>query len=84
VHEVLQLQDDIKSSVTMSTENLARMNDFASKEYATMVKDFQKHTKMMKEMKQDLDYIFQKIRTTKIKMNTAWPEAAMQVQNNNS
>ena len=50
------------SSVTRSTDNLAKMNEFASREYLHMVKDFNKHTKMIKEMKQDLDWIFQKIR----------------------
>jgi len=51
------------------------MNDFAGKEYARLMREYQKNTKMMKEMKQDLDYIFQKIRVLKGKVQSNYPQA---------
>lgn len=37
--------------------------------------DFKKHTKLLAEMKKDLDYIFKKIRIIKSKVSSQYPEA---------
>lgn len=48
--------------------------------------DFRKHTKMLNEMKKDLDYIFKKVRVIKTKLNGQYPQAFEEVnsQNRNS
>lgn len=48
--------------------------------------DFRKHTKMLNEMKKDLDYIFKKVRVIKTKLSGQYPEAFDEVssQNRNS
>lgn len=48
--------------------------------------DFRKHTKMLNEMKKDLDYIFKKVRIIKTKLNGQYPQAFEEVnsQNRNS
>lgn len=37
--------------------------------------EFKKHTKLLAEMKKDLDYIFKKIRVIKSKVSSQYPEA---------
>lgn len=48
--------------------------------------DFRKHTKMLNEMKKDLDYIFKKVRIIKTKLSGQYPQAFEDVtsQNRNS
>ncbi len=41
---------------------LTAFNDYSSTMYNTLFKDFDKYTKLMKEMKKDLNLIFRKIR----------------------
>lgn len=41
--------------------------------------EFKKHTKLLAEMKKDLDYIFKKIRVIKAKVSTQYPEAFAEV-----
>lgn len=45
--------------------------------------DFRKHTKMLNEMKKDLDYIFKKVRVIKTKLNGQYPQAFQEVQSQN-
>lgn len=42
--------------------------------------DLKAYTKVVNDMKKDLDYIFRKIRTIKSKVNTQYPAAAKQVE----
>lgn len=45
-----------------SVETLTTFNEYSSNTYNTLNKDFEKHTKMLKEMKKDLNVIFKRIR----------------------
>jgi len=70
---ILDLQDEIHDNLRQSVEAMSSMNDLASKEYAKLLKEYQKHTKMLKEMKNDLNYIAQRIRDMKIKLKESYP-----------
>ncbi|EAL72855.1 hypothetical protein DDB_G0271010 [Dictyostelium discoideum AX4] len=48
---------------------LSHFNEYSSQKYHQMSSDFEKHTKMLKEMKKDLDYIFKKTRNLQILLN---------------
>ncbi|KAK5575670.1 hypothetical protein RB653_006803 [Dictyostelium firmibasis] len=48
---------------------LSHFNEYSSQKYNQMSGDFEKHTKMLKEMKKDLDYIFKKTRNLQILLN---------------
>lgn len=42
--------------------------------------DFKKYTKLIHDMKRDLDHIFKKVRTIKSKISSQYPEATAQMQ----
>lgn len=46
----------------------------------TAGEDFKKHTKLLYEMKKDLDYIFKKIRSIQLKVSTQYPDAFAEAQ----
>lgn len=50
------------------------MNDFSANEFKRLEDELEKHTKLMKDMKKDLDYIFQRLRVVRGKIQTAHPE----------
>jgi len=75
VWHILDMQGDIKESLVASTETLVKMNELSKQEYNKIEEDFEKHTRMMKEMKSDLDYIFQKIKFIRTKLDQHCPEA---------
>jgi hypothetical protein len=57
--------DNTISSMTkiqQVNDTLSTANDFSLKAYTSINKDFEKHTRIMKELKKDLDFIFKKIR----------------------
>jgi len=78
ISQIIDLQEEISDTLRLSCEALAQMNDFAGKEYSKLSKEYLKHTKMLKEMKSDLDYIFQKIRILKGKVQDYHPPAITQ------
>lgn len=45
-----------------SNQRITQFNQYSLKAYNDVYKDFINHTKMIKEMRKDLDYIFKKIR----------------------
>jgi peptidoglycan hydrolase CwlO-like protein len=60
-----------------SNEALESINEFSTKSFAVLQKEFEKHIKMIKEMKKDLEYIHRKIRHCKAKLNKRFPESAI-------
>lgn len=48
--------------IKQSNSTLTEFNNFSQSSYNNIVKDFNGHTRMIKDMKKDLDYIFKKIR----------------------
>lgn len=59
---------------------LLNCNALTETRLKTTEEDFKKHIKLVGEMKKDLEYIFRKIRSIKSKLNTQYPEAFQQVQ----
>ena len=50
-------------------------NALSANRLKTAGEDFKKHTKLLNDMKKDLDYIFKKIRIIKSKISQQYPEA---------
>ncbi|PRP81121.1 hypothetical protein PROFUN_01955 [Planoprotostelium fungivorum] len=64
-----------------TTMALGNFNDYSSREYGQLQRDLDRYTRMMKEMKKDLTYIFKKIKTLKEKTQEKYPyEYAQMVQ----
>lgn len=77
INEMLDLQLEIFERLKQSNEALESINEFSTKSFAVLQKEFEKHIKMIKEMKKDLEYIHRKIRHCKAKLNKRFPESAI-------
>lgn len=58
-----------------TNEMLLNCNALSASRLKTAGEDFKKHTKLLSEMKKDLDYIFKKIRIIKAKVSVQYPDA---------
>ncbi|KAK6932078.1 putative domain KxDL [Dillenia turbinata] len=54
---------------------LSHFNDYSEYCFAEVSGDFAKHTCLLKSMKSDLDYIFQKLRSIKARILATYPDA---------
>eukprot|EP01116_Phalansterium_solitarium_P004986 TRINITY_DN16239_c0_g1_i1.p1 TRINITY_DN16239_c0_g1~~TRINITY_DN16239_c0_g1_i1.p1 ORF type:complete len:136 (-),score=27.18 TRINITY_DN16239_c0_g1_i1:377-733(-) len=76
VEQLLTLQTEIYQSLQQSSQALTSFNDFSAGAYGRLQKDFEQNTKLLKEMKRDLEYIFKKIRVLQQKLGRRYPDAA--------
>ncbi|KAL9145601.1 hypothetical protein ABFS82_13G054500 [Erythranthe guttata] len=68
IHHLLgRLQD--------SSAVLSHFNDYSENCFADVSADFSKNTRLLRTMKSDLDYIFQKLRSMKGKILATYPDA---------
>lgn len=63
-----------------TNEMLLNCNALSVSRMKTAGEDFKKHTKLLNEMKKDLDYIFKKIRAIQAKVSTQYPDAFAEAQ----
>ncbi|KAJ3038296.1 KxDL motif-containing protein 1 [Rhizophlyctis rosea] len=56
-----------------TNESLETFNNFSAARYGENVKQLESYTKQLKEMKEDLDIIFRRIRAVKAKVATKHP-----------
>ncbi|MBA0840005.1 hypothetical protein Goarm_005685, partial [Gossypium armourianum] len=54
---------------------LSHFNEYSEHCFAEVSSDFSRNTRMLKSMKSDLDYIFQKLRSMKAKIMATYPDA---------
>lgn len=59
---------------------LLNCNALSAGRIKTANDDLKKYTKLINDMKKDLDHIFKKVRTVKSKISTQYPDAMAQVQ----
>eukprot|EP00854_Cymbomonas_tetramitiformis_P024897 gene24897-30358_t len=58
-----------------SNSELKTFNEFSQQSFSAVSNDFVKHTKVLKGLKADLDYIFKHTRQLKEKIQAKYPEA---------
>ncbi|KAL8031839.1 hypothetical protein ABFX02_13G054400 [Erythranthe guttata] len=58
-----------------SSAVLSHFNDYSENCFADVSADFSKNTRLLRTMKSDLDYIFQKLRSMKGKILATYPDA---------
>jgi hypothetical protein len=51
-----------KYVLASSNEAMSKMNEFAETEYNKLETEYLRHARMMREMKKDLEYVFQKLK----------------------
>lgn len=63
-----------------TNEMLLNCNALSAGRIKAATDDFKKYTKLINDMKRDLDHIFKKVRTIKSKVSSQYPEAMAQMQ----
>ncbi|KAJ3278169.1 hypothetical protein HK104_002592 [Borealophlyctis nickersoniae] len=66
-------------SLRKGTESLDVFNNFSSVRYAENVKQVENYSKLLREMKEDLDLVFKRIRALKAKVAAKHPVEFAQV-----
>ncbi|XP_021298099.1 kxDL motif-containing protein 1 isoform X1 [Herrania umbratica] len=69
------LQHIILGRLQDSNAVLSHFNEYSEHCFAEVSSDFSRNTRLLKSMKSDLDYIFQKLRSMKVKIMATYPDA---------
>ncbi|OAY31566.1 kxDL motif-containing protein 1 isoform X2 [Manihot esculenta] len=70
-----QLQHLILGRLQDSNAVLSHFNQYSEHCFAEVSGDFSRNTRLLRSMKSDLDYIFQKLRSMKTKILATYPDA---------
>ncbi|XP_057970246.1 kxDL motif-containing protein LO9-177 [Malania oleifera] len=70
-----QLQHLILGRLQDGNAVLSHFNEYSEHCFAEVSNDFSRNTRLLKSMKSDLDYIFQKLRSMKAKVIATYPDA---------
>ncbi|GAY33958.1 hypothetical protein CUMW_008970 [Citrus unshiu] len=70
-----QLQYLILGRLQDSNAVMSHFNEYSENCFAEVAGDFSRNTRLLKSMKLDLDYIFQKLRSMKAKILATYPDA---------
>ncbi|EGG15292.1 hypothetical protein DFA_10126 [Cavenderia fasciculata] len=73
IYNILSTQTEILTKQYETNNALQHFNEYSSQKYGQLSNDFEKHTKMLKDMKKDLDYIFRKTRQLQGLLNDKFP-----------
>ncbi|KAK9132845.1 hypothetical protein Scep_012373 [Stephania cephalantha] len=72
LHTINQSQHLILGRLQDSNAVLSHFNEYSERCFAEVSADFHKNTRLLKSMKSDLDYIFQKLRSTMLYGSECW------------
>ncbi|XP_053688191.1 kxDL motif-containing protein CG10681 [Sabethes cyaneus] len=75
VEIVIRAQKQMLQRFEKTNEMLLNCNALSQSRLKIAAEDFKKHTKLLNDMKKDLDYIFKKIRNIKSKLGAQYPQA---------
>ncbi|XP_073039003.1 kxDL motif-containing protein LO9-177 [Primulina eburnea] len=70
-----QSQHLILGRLQDSNAVLSHFNEYSENCFTEVSADFSRNTRLLRSMKSDLDYIFQKLRSLKAKLLAAYPDA---------
>ncbi|KAJ6641517.1 KxDL motif-containing protein [Pseudolycoriella hygida] len=83
VEIMIRAQKQMLQRFEKTNEMLLNCNALSTSRLKVATDEFKKHTKLLSEMKKDLDYIFKKIRVIKSKVSSQYPEAFATVEEAN-
>eukprot|EP00240_Pyramimonas_obovata_P011577 CAMPEP_0118955564 /NCGR_PEP_ID=MMETSP1169-20130426/60177_1 /TAXON_ID=36882 /ORGANISM="Pyramimonas obovata, Strain CCMP722" /LENGTH=145 /DNA_ID=CAMNT_0006903439 /DNA_START=39 /DNA_END=476 /DNA_ORIENTATION=- len=75
IKDMRKLQDSILLNLKQSRAMLKDFNDFSQENHGDFEHDVNKHTQIVKTIKQDLDYVFRHTRQLRERIRRAHPEA---------
>ncbi|KAG1049052.1 hypothetical protein G6F43_008596 [Rhizopus delemar] len=67
-------QDECLDAYRDSEKRLEAFNKFSKARYQDIYQHFEQHTKLLKQMKKDMNSVFTKLRKIKSQLNEAYPE----------
>ncbi|XP_316304.5 kxDL motif-containing protein CG10681 [Anopheles gambiae] len=83
VEVMIRAQKQMLQRFEKTNEMLLNCNALSASRLKLATDDFKKHTKLLHDMKKDLDYIFRKIRTIKTKIGNQYPAAFAEAEAKN-
>uniref|UniRef100_A0AAG5D6C1 KxDL domain-containing protein n=1 Tax=Anopheles atroparvus TaxID=41427 RepID=A0AAG5D6C1_ANOAO len=83
VEVMIRAQKQMLQRFEKTNEMLLNCNALSASRMKIATDDFKKHTKLLHDMKKDLDYIFRKIRTIKTKIGNQYPSAFAEAEAKN-
>lgn len=83
VEVMIRAQKQMLQRFEKTNEMLLNCNALSQSRLKIASDDFKKHTKLLNDMKKDLDYIFKKIRNIKTKLGTQYPQAFTEAEAKN-
>ncbi|KAK7369216.1 hypothetical protein VNO80_11251 [Phaseolus coccineus] len=75
LHSLNHMQHTVLGRLQDSNAVLSHFNDFSQHCFAEISGDIARNTRVLKSVKSDLDYIFQKLRSMKSKVMATYPDA---------
>ncbi|PIA39835.1 hypothetical protein AQUCO_02600356v1 [Aquilegia coerulea] len=75
LNKLNHLQNLILGRLQDGNAVLSHFNDYSEQCFAEVSSDFSRNTRLLKSMKSDLEYIFQKLRSMKAKIMATYPDA---------
>ncbi|KAL3003719.1 hypothetical protein AAZX31_08G121900, partial [Glycine max] len=75
LHSLNLMQHTILGRLQDSNAVLSHFNDFSQHCFAEISGDIARNTRVLRSVKSDLDYIFQKLRSMKSKIMATYPDA---------
>ncbi|KAF9931624.1 KxDL motif-containing protein 1 [Linnemannia zychae] len=69
IAEIQRRQAHMSMTLQKASSSLSALNEFSAIKWADLHPKFETHTKLIKELQADLDYVFRKIRTIKGRLN---------------
>ncbi|KAG0304690.1 hypothetical protein BGZ98_005165 [Dissophora globulifera] len=67
--EIQRRQSDMSVSIQKASASLSALNEFSAAKWAVLHPKFEAHTRAIKDLQADLDYVFRRIRAMKAKLN---------------
>ncbi|CAG8717688.1 11863_t:CDS:2 [Ambispora leptoticha] len=80
LQKIVEYQINMQMNLEKSITTLNSLSELSAQKYDELLKKYEAHTKCVKEMKNDLEYIFRKIRLIKQKVVTKHSEAFAEVE----
>ncbi|KND04526.1 uncharacterized protein SPPG_00254 [Spizellomyces punctatus DAOM BR117] len=71
--KILECQGETLQTLQSTNHSLTKFNDFSAVRYAQCAKNLENHTRLLRDMKGDLDIIFKRIRALRTKVGTQYP-----------
>ncbi|KAG5681350.1 hypothetical protein PVAND_010794 [Polypedilum vanderplanki] len=83
ISTIIRNQKQMLQRFEKTNEMLLNVNQLSQSRLSNITEEYKKNSKLLIEMKKDLEYIFKKIRTIKSKMEAKYPEAFEQAKRQN-